>query len=234
MEIIAHKLSGTNLETIDSTSSYRNPDTIINYLLLIDGLLITIILVVGFFITRPKKKSLIMQSVLEDSQKIDKIINNTLFKLRIATHADRCVLGLFHDTNLYSDNHHMLKVSVFHESLREGTDSVKRRVKDIPLTYLAEEFQTYKENNNKFIFHLNNSALKEGCRLHLERIGVASIVNILLTYKEKAPIGILSFQFTEPQDFITFDVINMQLEGMYDHQLKFFTDKLISCIMTNG
>lgn len=206
---------------------------VLRYITLFDSVILFFIFVIALIKTRRDNRCAIdMHNVLVTTQKTDKHINNILFKLRLATQADRCVLGLFHNTNLYGYNYHLLKLSVFHESLKEGTESVKQKVKDIPLSYLSEEFALYEENDNKFIRSTDDKGLRQGCREHLNNIGIETVVNYLLV-SDQVPFGILSLQFKKLQS-VTFETIDADLERMYKHDMKYFHEELAKCIMKYG
>ena len=137
-------------------------------------------------------------SLININYKKDQAINSSLKDLRMASDADRVVIGIFHNSQKYAFDYHLLKMSVFHESLKDNSFSVKKIIRDIPLSYISEELALYKLNNNKLLFNISNPNMKPGCKLHLNSINIETICNYLLEYK-RTPIGILSFQYKTDQ-----------------------------------
>lgn len=224
--------------TVPSHSHHiHTPETgtsLLRYITLFDSVILFFIFLIVLWNSRVRKiNNVNMHNVLATTQKTDKNINNILFKIRLATKSDRCVLGLFHNTNLYGYNYHLLKLSVFHESLKDRTESVKQKVKDIPLSYLSEEFAKYEENDNKFIASADDKTLKDACRAHLANIGVRTIVNYLMEH-DGIPFGILSLQYTNVQPGLCFEDLDSHMLNMYNHKMKYFHDELAKCIMKHG
>ena len=224
-----------NLVEVNSNAVNINiSTTILRYVVLFDSAVLFII----FLITLVKSSfnhynSINMKNVLRTTRSTDRKINTILFKLRMATKADRVVLGLFHNTNLYGYNYHLLKMSVFHESLNDTAISIKQKVKDIPLSYLGEEFSEYEKNDNKFIATISNNLLASGCRAHLESIKVKTIVNYLM-HSDNIPFGILSLQFTEENSALTLGDVENSIRNMYGQPITYFHNDIIKSIMKNG
>jgi hypothetical protein len=162
----------------------------------------------------------------------DSIINKTLNLLREASNADRVVIGLFHNTSIYGFNYHVLKMTVFHESLKYPELSLKKVIKEIPLSYLADELVLYKNtnNSNRLLFNIKDPSIKSGCRIHLNNINVSTIVNYLLVYNN-TPVGILSFQFQTEQSYLSIlefeSFINNNLYKTIDYHVDILVKNII-------
>jgi len=166
------------------------------------------------------------------NQSKDKGISSILNDLRSACKADRVVVGLFHNTSVYGFNYHMLKMSVFHESLCDESQSLKKSVKDIPLSYISDELLLYEQNNNRLMFHISDPTIKYKCGQHLNRINVGTIINYLLVYND-TPIGILSFQYTFDQssNFNSINSFEAILNSNVYKSIDYYLDNITSLIV---
>lgn len=159
----------------------------------------------------------------------DRKIKTILDELRFVSKADRVVLALIHNSGLFGFNYHLLKISVLHESLSENVGSLKSKVKDIPLSFLEEEFKLYEEDDTKSFLKTVNEDLKEGCRRHLNVIEVEQVINFLLVYR-KTPVGVLAFQYKNKSDFETKQQFIDFMKKKTGKDISFYADKLVDII----
>jgi hypothetical protein len=153
----------------------------------------------------------VIRTTLAKDAKILKILS----KVRKSSKADRVVLGLIHNSSIYSANYHLLKLSVLHESLGEGVISIKSIAKDIPLAMLNVTFDLDARGlDQSFSFRCEDH--DSDTNLHFVKFEIYGMYNFLLRY-QSVPIGLLSLQFTHkpPYESLTQLMTNCS-EGGYD------------------
>ena len=159
-------------------------------------LLIIFILLLYYWNNKMKPSLLKISDKINLLNKSDDEISFILKEIQVITQASRVVYGLFHNGEYWGSGMSMLKLSVHLEQKTKGTSSIKNIVKDIPISLLRNEIDYMITSKDKFVFtDIKSPDILEGCKLHLENIGVEACYEFLICYKDET-YGILAVQYT--------------------------------------
>ena len=170
----------------------------LNHIAELAGIIFICLLILTFIYNKLEHSTVNALKVIKDTLSRDSVIQKELDDIRKSVNAERVVLGLVHNTSVYAIKYHLLKLSVLHESLKEGVPSLKKVVKDVPLGIMQSELAMY--NDQGELYASIDQKLHQDCHLHLNNINVHTLINFVLTYKSY-PIGIISVQFEKEPTF---------------------------------
>jgi hypothetical protein len=124
----------------------------------------------------------------------DVLISGLLNQIMAYTEADRVLVGLYHDGDVFINNTHYLKLSVVFEVTGSGVSRVSRAIRNIPLTCMLSDLQSIRSAAG--FFAISTKDIGGDCAKYLESIGVNGKLDHMIMWKKKE-IGILSLHFVK-------------------------------------
>jgi hypothetical protein len=133
---------------------------------------------------------------LEDSLLNKRVLDDKIqeFMIRILeiAHADRVLIGQFHNGNVYATGEHYIKFTARYEQVDIGIEPIKKNIRDIEADTLINEVNQLKENNILFI---KRESATNNCAEHMNNNNLDQTIEVALKNKQNKIAGIMSIQF---------------------------------------
>jgi hypothetical protein len=125
-------------------------------------------------------------------------LTNILAQIGIITKASRVVLAAFHNGSLDAAGYHLQKLSTVNVYTAPGAISMRYPIKDLPIGRIIFEIEEMLKAED-WVCVVYNDDLPQPCKDHLLRNDMKKMCNRLVKVGN-LPIGILSIQYTLPQE----------------------------------
>lgn len=167
----------------------------------ITGLTALLVSVTALIVTLIKSKKEIEETLPQKIQKqcdIDMNIINRLENIKEVLKADRVQIYDFHNGIHYANGRSALKTSCSFEVIRSGIKGHQKELQSVPLSCIPIFIKTLLNSGELRINNLEEIKDKMPATYELKKSQeVASFFDIILSNKNKEPIGFLAIQYNE-------------------------------------
>lgn len=156
---------------------------------------------VTFFVTLMKSKEKIEDALpkkIKNQVNVDTEIISHMENLKEFLVADRVQIYDFHNGGHYANGRSALKTSCSYEVVRSGVKAYQKELQTVPLSCIPQFIRTLLERGELRVESIENIKNSMPATYELKKgQGVKSFYDIILTNKEREPIGFLAIQYTK-------------------------------------